>query len=136
MTLSQVDRVGNAFGMKLGGRKMKIITREELLEKMRNKEAFALVDVLTKESYAHNHIEGAVNLPVGELAELAPTRLPDKNQEIICYCASFDCQASTSAGRILEKLGYTNVLDYKGGLKDWRAAGYPMASSLTTSGVG
>jgi rhodanese-related sulfurtransferase len=115
---------------------MRIISSLELKAKQNRGDNFVLVDVLTKESYEHNHIEGAINLPVGELAELAPTRLPDKHQEIICYCASFECQASTSAGRILEKLGYTNVLDYKGGLKDWKEAGYPLASILTTSGVG
>jgi rhodanese-related sulfurtransferase len=49
----------------------------------------AVVDVLPATTYRHSHIPGAINLPLAKLLELAPEQLPDKDQEIILYCASF-----------------------------------------------
>jgi len=48
----------------------------------------------------------------------------------ITYCASFECQASTKAAEKLVSLGYSNVLDYKGGLKDYKEARLPVEGSL------
>ncbi len=58
----------------------------------------------------------------------APRKLP-KDKEIVVYCASFECRASPAAARKLEELGYTRVLEYEGGLADWRDAGYPLESA-------
>jgi rhodanese-related sulfurtransferase len=65
---------------------------------------------------------------VSEIEILAPQRLP-KDKDIIVYCASFECHASPTAARKLEQLGYTRVIDYEGGLQDWKEAGYPLASA-------
>jgi len=48
-----------------------------------------VVDVLPPATYKHTHIPGAVNLPLAHVLELAADVLPDKQQEIILYCASF-----------------------------------------------
>ncbi len=108
---------------------MKTITRDELHEKISRGDDFVLVDVLSSESFQEMHIPGAINLPAVELRERASEVLPDKNREIICYCASFQCPASTTACKILEEIGYTKVVDYKGGLKDWQEAGYLVESA-------
>jgi rhodanese-related sulfurtransferase len=49
----------------------------------------AVVDVLPATTYQHGHIPGARNLPLASVDELADEVLPDKQQEIILYCASF-----------------------------------------------
>jgi len=65
-----------------------IISREELQQKMDRKEHFTLVEALAPDKFAHAHLPGAINIPVDRVRELAPNMLPDKNAEIIVYCAS------------------------------------------------
>jgi rhodanese-related sulfurtransferase len=45
-----------------------------------------LVDVLSPESYAAAHIDGAINLPVAEIAERAGQLLPNPEATIVAYC--------------------------------------------------
>ena len=64
------------------------ITREELQAKMDKGENFVLVETLAPKYYRHTHLPGALNLPPDQIAALAPSLLPDKNADIIVYCAS------------------------------------------------
>lgn len=66
---------------------MKKITREELQQKMTRGDDFTLVETLPPENYWHTHLPTAVNLPPDRIAELAGEVLPDKQTEIIVYCA-------------------------------------------------
>ncbi len=65
------------------------ITLSELKSKMDGGENFSLVETLPVEYFRHTHLPGAINLPPGKVPELAATLLPDKNAEIIVYCAKF-----------------------------------------------
>lgn len=85
---------------------------------MENKDKFKLVEVLSEESYKEGHIPGAINIPVNELNEVAKEQLK-KTDTIVVYCASYHCHASTNAAKILLKMGYNNVLDFKGSKKAW-----------------
>lgn len=105
------------------------ITREELIKMMEGKERFKLVDVLTKESYEKEHIKGAISLPVDEIEKRADDMLK-KDEKIVVYCASFECQASTNAAEKLQAMGFKNVLDYKGGLKDYKEIKRPLEGNL------
>lgn len=46
-----------------------------------------LVDVLPAESYRAGHIPGALSLPVGDLPARAADTLPDRDRDIVVYCA-------------------------------------------------
>ena len=104
----------------------KKITREELKAKRDRGETFHLVNVLSHEAFDRQHIPGSANVPLPDLEERAPT-IFGKADEIIVYCSSFDCSASTTAAAILDRLGFTNVADFEGGMRDWAEAGYPVA---------
>ena len=67
---------------------VKTITRDELKMKIDNNHNFLLVETLPQTAYEHAHLPGAINLPPDKVAELAPKLLPDKNAEIVVYCAS------------------------------------------------
>ena len=108
---------------------MKTINAEELKKKIDADEDFILVDVLSKESYEGKHLPKAVNIPVDEIEGKASGELPDKNKEVIVYCASADCHASPNAAKKLEELGYTNVVDFEAGLAGWQEAGYGFEGS-------
>lgn len=105
------------------------ISRQELMDMFAKKERFKLVDVLSKESFEKEHIKGAISIPVDEIEKKA-SRWLKKTDKIVVYCASFDCQASTHAAEKLLAMGYKNVLDYKGGLKDYKEANLPLEGSL------
>ena len=67
---------------------IKTISRDELKEKIDRKDNFVLVETLPKIAYEHAHLPGAINLPLSEVSVLAPKLLPDKNADIVVYCAS------------------------------------------------
>jgi rhodanese-related sulfurtransferase len=65
------------------------ISREELKAKIDNEsDRFLLVETLAPDRYEHAHLPGAINLPPDRIAELAPTLLPNRQAEIVVYCAS------------------------------------------------
>lgn len=66
-----------------------------------------LVDVRTPEEYRTGHKEGAVNIPVDELEELAPQLLPDKNAVILLYCRTG--KRADKAMETLRKIGYSHL---------------------------
>jgi len=103
---------------------MKTISAQELKKKIDDKEDFELVDVLGTESFKSKHIPTSKDIDVGEIEDRAEKELPDKNKEIIVYCASKTCQASPNAAKKLEEMGYTNVIDFEDGLAGWQDAGY------------
>ena len=70
------------------GENMETISRTELKEKMDRKDDFVLVETLATATYDHAHLPGAINIPPDQVAALAPTLLPDKNADIVVYCAS------------------------------------------------
>lgn len=64
------------------------VTREEVAAR-RGRSGFALVDVLSAESFASVHIRGALSLPLAELPDRAAEVLPDRAAEIVVYCGGF-----------------------------------------------
>src|SRR5262249_20631685 len=95
------------------------ITRNELKGKMDRGERFELVETLPEAAYKQVHLPGAANLPLDKLRKLAPDLLPDKDCEIVVYCASRSCDASEVASGELAKMGYRNVKTYRDGKADW-----------------
>jgi len=108
--------------------KFSTITREELKKKMNEGGDFVLIDVLGAMSYAERHLPGAISIPGNDenfVAEAEKALGGDKSKEVIVYCGSFSCQASPAAAGKLADAGFTNVVDFEGGLADWEEAGYP-----------
>jgi rhodanese-related sulfurtransferase len=64
------------------------ITRDELQQKIARGEKFALVETLPAQTFHHAHLPRAVNLPPDQVAQLAPTILPDKTAEVVVYCSN------------------------------------------------
>ena len=67
---------------------MNTISREELRQKIEQKDKFILVETLPEAAYDHNHLPGALNLPPDKVTALASQLLPDKGADIVVYCAS------------------------------------------------
>ena len=104
------------------------ITREQLNQKLESGRPFQLVEALSAEQYKQGHLPSATNLPPDQVKQLAASLLPDKQQEVVVYCASSTCNASENVARELTEMGYQNVLRYVGGKQDWMEAGLPLES--------
>lgn len=108
------------------------ITRHEMIILMcSGGKKIRLIDVLSREHFEQEHIRGAVSLPLNEIEKKAHHAL-NNNDINITYCAGLDCTASTEAAEKMEKMGFNNVYDYKGGLQDYRNADLPLGGSLHT----
>lgn len=75
--------------------------------------AHTLVDVRTIPEWIGPHIEGAIHIPLSKIQDQAPEALPDKNAQIILYCAHGE--RSLIATELLRASGYTNVFSLAGG---------------------
>ncbi len=64
------------------------ISRDELKAKIDRREQFLLVETLPATAYHHAHLPGAINLPPDQVTALAAKLLPDKDADIVVYCAS------------------------------------------------
>jgi hypothetical protein len=72
-------------------------------------------------------------IPGGQLAyyEDSPEKvdliIPYKDSLVVVYCFSFTCPLSRRLADKLIEWGYTNVVEYPAGLKEWRdVANYPV----------
>ena len=91
----------------------KEISYKELNEFIKNKGAL-LIDVRSSQEYDEDHINGAINIPLYNIKKEIEKIAKDKNQIIILYCATG--ARSKKAKTEIEKLGYENVYNLKGGI--------------------
>jgi rhodanese-related sulfurtransferase len=90
------------------------------------KQRIIVVETLAPERYREAHIPGALNIPPEKIKELAPQLLPNKDAEIVTYCAKTHRHASQYAARELAALGYTHVAHYPDGKQGRMEAGLPV----------
>jgi rhodanese-related sulfurtransferase len=104
----------------------RLLDRDTLAAKLASQNAPRIVEALPEKYYLDWHLPGALHLPLDELESRATRILPDKDAEVVVYCASASCRNSHEAARRLEVLGYSNVAVYAGGKEDWQAAHLPI----------
>lgn len=89
-----------------------------------------LIDILSDASFAKEHIRGAKNFCVYEIAFLDKMQAsyPDKKQLICLYGWSDKTEEAARAYYLLAKAGYENVWILEGGLKAWKDSGRKIES--------
>ena len=70
-----------------------------------------LVDVRSPGEFGSGHIDGAINIPVDQIAA-RHTEIGPKDRAVVVYCASG--MRSASAASTLKGLGFTTVADVGG----------------------
>ena len=63
------------------------VSTEDMKAKL-NRKDIKVVETLAPERFREAHLPGALNIPPDKVKDLAPQLLPNKNAEIITYCAS------------------------------------------------
>jgi rhodanese-related sulfurtransferase len=100
---------------------------EELKRRMSSEKPYIMADARDVDSYSDAHIPGAIPIPADEVDRLAGQY--DRDLDVITYCGSYQCPASTMAARKFIRMGFRNVWDYKGGIKEWAEQGNPVESN-------
>ncbi|MGH3780046.1 MAG: rhodanese-like domain-containing protein [Pseudonocardiaceae bacterium] len=108
------------------------ISRDELKSGL-DAGTITAIDALPEPYYSQQHLPGAVNLIAADVEDRASELLPDKAAAIVTYCSNPACQNSTQGAVKLERLGYTNVRKYPGGIQDWVGAGLPIETGVATA---
>jgi len=82
-----------------------------------------VIDVRSDEEWSDGHIAGAEHVMGGVIAEHALS-LPRDGVTLALVCGSG--YRSTVAASVLERTGFTNLLNVTGGMAAWQHAGLPV----------
>ena len=89
-----------------------------------NREKAVVIDVCEPEEFAAGHVNGAKNVPLGQLEERLPTVVKNKTLPLVLVCAKGP--RAQRAEAIAKKLGYEKAQAMAGGLAAWREANLPV----------
>jgi rhodanese-related sulfurtransferase len=104
-------------------KRVREVTVDDVKARLDRGENFYLVDVREESEYAKDHLPKAVHLGKGVIERDIEARVPDFNAPLVLYCGGGF--RSALAADNLQKMGYSNVVSMDGGVRDWRAKGYP-----------
>ncbi len=103
---------------------IKEVSIDDVKKMIDTKENVIILDVTDKHEFEGGHLPGAINISRGMLEFKVAQIIPDKNSKIVVYCG-LDLRGPL-ATKTLNDLGYNNAVNMAGGLKAWKAAGYPL----------
>jgi rhodanese-related sulfurtransferase len=98
------------------GGEVSMISPEEAKENLDENPEIVLLDVRTPSEFESEHIEGAVLLPLDQIANKAEEVIPNQEKIYYVYCRSGN--RSATAAQLLVDMGYENIYDL-GGIIDW-----------------
>jgi len=101
------------------------ISADDLKEALESEHPPVVINTLPRSAHEAKHIPGSINVPTDDI-DRVEALVPNKDEQIVVYCANADCTASLKAAQELEERGYTNVMDFEDGYAGWRQAGYPL----------
>lgn len=119
--IAEVTALSEAFFAQADGTRP--ITFEEL-DNIATSGSVMLVDVRPELEFAAGHVEGAINIPVAELAHRL-AEIPT-NSSVVAYCRGPYCVMAATAVSRLRAAGIEAVR-LEGGYPDWKGAGRPVA---------
>ena len=110
-----------------------LVARFERLEaaglegELQGPEPPVVLDVRAPGEHAAGHLEGALHLPLGELAG----RLEEvpRDRSVVVHCAGG--YRSVIAISLLQRAGFEGLRDLRGGFAAWEAAGLPVVAPAT-----
>lgn len=97
---------------KLTAPKVTNISGVELNELLKEKKGYHFIDVRTSGEFNSNKVKGFKNIPLQSIGNKLD-KLP-KEETIVLMCASGS--RSMRAARILDKAGYKNLINVRGGI--------------------
>lgn len=98
-----------------------VISPADFLEKSLGQ---TLIDVRKPDEFESGHLHGAVNINFYDADFLQQIEKLDPNKPVYLYCRSGG--RSGKASVMISELGFKEVFDLKGGVKNWTQNGYKL----------
>ena len=106
-----------------------IVSAEETIEMILASPDLVVIDSRKKTEYQKGHIEGAINILNTNLKQADLENIsPDKSKEILFYCNGTRCLRSTDSIKKAKTWGYTNLIWFRGGWKEWTEKRLPVVT--------
>ncbi|MFH2063315.1 MAG: rhodanese-like domain-containing protein [bacterium] len=104
------------------------ISSEELKKLLDGGTELVLIDLLGEKSYDSLHLPQAASVPPDDdfMSRVEGLAGGDRGRKVVLYGANFKDDVSTRQAEVLMQAGFSDVLDFRGGLKDWAAELYPL----------
>ena len=101
------------------------LNAKQFNEMIQKEKDVIILDVRTPQEYQEGHISNAINIPVQILGQQLDKLNNFKDKKILVYCRSG--HRSAIASQILDRAGFKNVYNLKGGIFEWKASELPLA---------
>jgi rhodanese-related sulfurtransferase len=95
-----------------------------------------LLDLREPRDFAIGHLPGALSLPFlhfsADFERTVDAVWPGADRgdiPLVLYCYGIDCVRSRKAGAQAARKGFRDLLWFRGGVQEWREAGYPLLDS-------
>lgn len=98
------------------------ISTVEAHERLVSSDGSIFVDVREPDEWDEGHIPGAIYTGRGRLEQRIESLVPDKSRRLVVYCSAGNRSAFST--KVLEELGYVDVVNLAGGFSDWKRNGY------------
>lgn len=98
-------------------KKNKLITPQELTDRIDNGEKFQIIDTRATKQYEVSNVDGAVNIPLAKLREEAKGL--DPNLPTVTYCNKG--VTGNAAQNMLRNMGFKEVFNLSGGNKNYQS---------------
>lgn len=99
---------------------VKNISPAELAEMIGDNQSLVMIDVRTPQEYAHDgHIPGSRLMPLASVSNRINELPQDRPLIMVCRSGS----RSSMACEMLDKAGYSNAINLRGGMIAWKRAG-------------
>jgi sulfur-carrier protein adenylyltransferase/sulfurtransferase len=98
------------------------ISTVEAHERLASQDGSLFVDVREPDEWDEGHIPDAVYTGRGRLEQRIEGLVPDKSRPLVVYCSAGN--RSAFSVKVLEELGYENVVNLASGFSDWKRNGY------------
>jgi rhodanese-related sulfurtransferase len=106
-----------------------IVTAEQAIELILDNPDMPIIDSRKKTEYVKGHIEGAVSLLDTEMTEADLAAIvPEKDMTILFYCNGVRCLRSSNAITRAKQWGYTSLVWFRGGWKEWSDKRLPVVT--------
>lgn len=96
------------------------------LRKALGSSSLRLVDARPKEAYLKETIPGSLSLPLHANWADATLEKLRMSSNVVVFCSDERCQASREVALGLKARGVNSPKVYSGGIKSWKAFGYPL----------
>jgi rhodanese-related sulfurtransferase len=85
---------------------------------------FIILDVRTPDEYSEAHIDNAENIDYSSSTFKEELEKREKNYKYLVYCRSG--HRSSNAVKLMIKLGFTDIHNLSGGIREWKKEDLPL----------